>query len=270
MRSTSLFTTTIGLFLASCVLAQPTVTPIHIAESRSKVLVAPKKDDGGMVMFADSGVVVTVRIEGEQAKGATHYGQIKITEAVDDTGKSLKPSEDRASFAGEDGFTEITRMRMGDEKPRNMETKIDLRLEVPARNATKIARLKGSFQVKAGGQEKVVSVPKVKALLGQSLKDPALAAAKLQIKLAKAGEPGGEPTLTMEVTGPIAAIQNADVLDAKGAKVNNGYSKSGGETTTYALTLERPLDDTMTLKLSLIVGQKIVDVPLDLKDIPLP
>ncbi len=115
-----------------------------------------------------------------------------------------------------------------------------------------------------------MSAAKVKSLLGQSLKDATLDAAKLQIKLAK-GDEKETNQLTMEVTGPMAAIQKAEVVDAKGESVNNGYSRfGGGGTSTYGLSLGRPLDDTMTLKLTLIIGQKIVDVPLDLKDIPLP
>jgi hypothetical protein len=34
--------------------------------------------------------------------------------------------------------------------------------------------------------------------------------------------------------------------------------------------LNKPLDDTMTMKIHLVVGQKTVTVPLELKDVKLP
>ena len=34
--------------------------------------------------------------------------------------------------------------------------------------------------------------------------------------------------------------------------------------------LKQPLDDTMTLKVKLVIGQKTVNVPFELKDVALP
>jgi hypothetical protein len=43
-----------------------------------------------------------------------------------------------------------------------------------------------------------------------------------------------------------------------------------GDTRTLQYALDKPLDDTMTVKMTIIVGLKTVTVPFDLKNIPLP
>ena len=75
---------------------------------------------------------------------------------------------------------------------------------------------------------------------------------------------------TLEITGPEDAIEKMEVLEG-GKNVSNGSSSFGmNDKRTITLSLEKPLTDAMTVKLHLMVGQKLVDVPIDLKDIPLP
>jgi hypothetical protein len=44
----------------------------------------------------------------------------------------------------------------------------------------------------------------------------------------------------------------------------------GDDDRTDTFELNRPLDDTMTLKIELIVGLKTVTVPFEIKDVELP
>jgi hypothetical protein len=124
----------------------------------------------------------------------------------------------------------------------------------------------------------VVSITKLTTMLGKAVTDPALAAAGVKVtvldpKKAKAGlnfGGGDEPGITLEITGPEDAIEKMEVIEG-GKNVSNGSSSFGmNDKRTTTLSLEKPLTDAVTVKLHLMVGQKLVDVPIDLKDIPLP
>lgn len=259
-----------------------------ITEHRVKELVKPKADDegdgGGMMMMMRGmppGLVVTLRLEGKEIDNATQYGQLKILEAVDDTGASLAPGkEKRGGFgfgggaAGGEGFTDFPSAAMQDKQP---EPVFDVTLKLPSRKATKLAKLRGEVSVKAGGEAKVISVPKVKGMAGKSLQDPALKTAKLKIDVvdpadAEGFAPGGAgTTVALKITGDAGAITSVTVVDATGESVSQGHSSTGfGKSTDYSVFLSKPLDDTMALKVELVVGQKVVKVPFEVKDLQLP
>jgi hypothetical protein len=67
--------------------AAVTVTPARVQEMRSKDLLS--KDESGRV--TGDGLTVTLKLDGPETQGATRWGKSKITQATDDTGKSLVP-----------------------------------------------------------------------------------------------------------------------------------------------------------------------------------
>ena len=125
------------------------------------------------------------------------------------------------------------------------------------------------LEVLAGGEEKVVTLTKLKSMQGKPLADPVLKAAGINGKVTKPS--GDDPALTVDYTGGTDAIKEVEILDAAGNSVSNGRFSTGfGGTQSVSYQLSKPLDDTMTMKMHLIVGQKTVKVPFELKDVKLP
>jgi len=246
------------------------VKPTGIVETRVREIV--KSSTLGML---PSSLTVKVRVEGDAVTGASTYGKVKFTEAVDDVGTDLRPKKEAGLFGlgGDDeGFTKINRFMEDDKAPQAKGFDMELYLGIPSRKATQIKALRGEFQVMAGGEEKTVSVTKLKSLMGKSIEDPALKAAGLTIKVLDPEKQGeGANTLALELKGNINAMKKGEILDAAGKSFSDGNFSMGSEseqTTTYSLS--RPLDDAMMLKLHLVVGQKAVTVPVDLSDLALP
>ena len=77
----------------------------------------------------------------------------------------------------------------------------------------------------AGGEEKVVTLTKLKSMQGQPLADPLLKSAGINGKVAKAKE--DDPAFTIDYTGGTDAIKEVEILDAAGNSVSNGRFSSG-------------------------------------------
>ncbi len=274
---------TAGAVVLGLVLAIPAygaqkikIMPVQLVETRAKQF---KKK----VKFpSTSELKLTIHVEGDQVNDATSYGKIKFDEAADDAGTDLKPKKAKgmSSFGGSDD--EFKPLRSGMMGMRQEEDEKGFRLELslglPSRKAILISRLKGEFQVLAGGTEKTVTIKKPKNLIGKKVEDPVLEAAGLEARILdpkkkKGGwfSMGGENSLSIELKGDLKAVQKMDVIDAKGKSLTSGHMSMGDhKKKTYSYDLDKPLDDTTTLKIELLVGLKTITVPLDLKDLELP
>jgi len=255
------------VLLACASLAAVKVQPAEVLETRLVTLV--KKEN---VFSSDaSRLQVKLNIDGPEIKGATKWGKVKLTEAVDDAGTDLKPKKDDSGFAfgRNDDLEEISRFGMSDEEKKSNAFDVTINLALPARKAATIKSLKGEFEVMAGGEEKVVSLTKFKSMQGKALTDPVLKAAGINGKVTK--PTGDDPALAIDYTGGTDAIKEVEILDAAGNSISNGRFSSGfGDTQNVNYMLSKPLDDTMTMKMHLVVGQKTVKVPFELKDVKLP
>ena len=155
--------------------------------------------------------------------------------------------------------------------------RVELSLAPSSRKAAKISQLKGSLQVLAGGEKKTATVKKLKSLIGKQVEDPNLKAAGLEIKILDPEKQkggffsGGPNSLPMEIKGNLNALQEFEILDASGEDVSSGHMSSGSDNKkTYIYDLDQPLDDTIVVKVELMVGLETITVPFDLKDIELP
>jgi hypothetical protein len=247
--------------LLLCVAAAQ-VKPAQIVETREQTLI--KKE--GFFSSERSRLVVKLSVSGPDVRGATKWGKVKLTEAVDDAGTDLKPKENTFAFSRGEDMDEINRFGQ-DEKAEGFD--VELELAVPARKATTIKSLKGEFHVLAGGEEKVVTFTKLKSMQGKPLTDPALKAAGIDATVGKSS--GNDPALVVDYKGAADAITKVEILDAGGDSMSSGQFSSGsGDAQNVNYMLGKPLDDAMTLKLHLVVGQKTVAVPFELKDLKLP
>ena len=256
-----------SLLLAAVSLAAVKVQPAEVFETRLVTLI--KKEN---VFSSDSSrLQVKLNVDGPAVKGATKWGKVKLTEAVDDAGTDLKPKREDGnfSFSRNADLEEISRFGMSDDEKKSSAFDVTIQLSLPARKATAIKSLKGEFEVLAGGEEKTVTLTKLKSMQGKPLDDPTLKAAGINGTVTK--PQGGDPALAIDYKGSTDAIKEVEIVDASGSSVSNGRFSSGfGDTQNVNYLLSKPLDDTMTMKMHLIVGQKTVKVPFELKDVKLP
>ena len=249
-----------------------TAKPAEILETRYERLIKQPN-----VFSSDqSALRVTLQVDGPAAKGATKWGKLKLTEAVDDTGKDLKPKSEggfNMSFGGGEDLQDINRFGM-DEGKTAFDVPVDLAL--PERKATRLKSVKGEFAVLAGGEQKVVTVAKPKSQVGRSIDDDALKAAGVTMKFPKPGDSAfggssGAGNALVETGGKADVIRSVEILDAAGESVSQGYSSSTLDgTTATSYDLNKPLDDAMTVKVTLLTGQKEVVVPFEVKNVKLP
>jgi hypothetical protein len=267
LRFTAIASSSAAVLIAVASLAAVKVQPAEVLETRLATLI--KKEN---VFSSDSSrLQVKLRVDGPEVKGATKWGKVKLAEAIDDAGTDLKPKKDDSgfSFGRNDDLEEISRSGMSDEEKKSSGFDVTISLALPARKASAIKSLKGEFEVMAGGEEKVVTLTKLKSMQGKPLADPVLKAAGINGKVAK--PTGDDPAFTVDYTGGTGAIKDVEILDAAGNNISNGRFSSGfGDAQNVSYQLSKPLDDTMTMKMHLVVGQKTVKVPFDLKDVKLP
>ncbi len=137
-----------SVLLACVSLAAVKVQPAEILETRLVTLI--KKEN---VFSSDSSKLqVKLNVDGPEVKGATKWGKVKLTEAVDDVGTDLKPKEEGGGFAfsRNEDLEEISRFGSSDEDKKSNAFDATISLALPARKATTIKSLKGEFQVLAG------------------------------------------------------------------------------------------------------------------------
>ncbi|QOV91514.1 hypothetical protein [Humisphaera borealis] len=268
LRNTHRFRLFFGLVLAGSTgpaWSAVTVTPTRVRETR--VVALTKADANESRFFDRSELEITLKLSGPEMQDATEYKMPTITEATDDTGASLLPKDKPFS-----GFQQVQRDTFGSspKKPPTTDVEIRTNLATAARKATTLKSVKGSLQIRAGGEKKQVVVKDVKSLAGKSIEDPALAAAKIGVKVEPA-KPKSDRELALEITGDKSPIKSIEVVDAAGKVVSNGYSSFGfSGTTKYSVSLEKPLDASMSVRINMVIGQQLIDVPFEFKDLQLP
>lgn len=170
LRNTHRFRLFFGLVLAGSTgpaWSAVTVTPTRVRETR--VVALTKADANESRFFDRSELEITLKLSGPEMQDATEYKMPTITEATDDTGASLLPKDKPFS-----GFQQVQRDTFGSspKKPPTTDVEIRTNLATAARKATTLKSVKGSLQIRAGGEKKQVVVKDVKSLAGKSIEDP--------------------------------------------------------------------------------------------------
>lgn len=237
--------------------------PVRIDETRSQII----HDDG--VSRNPPGLTLTLSLAGAEAESAIKYGDLTIDEAVDDTGANLLPEKD--FFNNPKNFKDydnafFRKSTFGNRPP--AAPQIELRLAVPKRSATKIARLRGTLSLASAGTEKTVELGNLKSPGKKKLDVPASANVTITVDV----DSEGARSLGIEFTGDESAVESVEVVDASGRKVSNGISRwsVNNGPVRRSLELQKPLDDSMKLVAKITVDRKLTKVSFDLKDIPLP
>lgn len=270
------------------------ITPLQITETRSRALTT--KDRGGAhegsvfeIAGAFNGIILRLRAEGGEIQSSMRAENIRIIEALDDTGQKLRNAAEATGIADGSAWggdflmpdwasAAAAETSAGQAKEARRRIDVQIRLTPPSRKATKLARVKGEFEVRAGGSGRSVTFRNLASSLGRTLSDPVLRDGKLEVTLLDPSqEKGGDDsraknTLTLKIKGNLRRQSGkVELLDSQGRDVTRGKtSTSTAGTTTLTYDLNRPLDNRMVLKISFLVGQKPLTVPFDLRDIELP
>jgi hypothetical protein len=263
-----------------CLLAVLVLAAGAGAPARGEVVVSVFGiEDSRAIEFANDGVSrtqqgtkVVLSLRGPEAESGTRYGDIKITEAVDDQGTSLIPSKDKNPFYDPAKFKDydnafFRKSKFGNAKA--ADPQVELTLAQPKRAATKIARLRGTLTISDQGTVQTVELGHLPGAGKKALAMPDGAGVGVTVTVA-AGDKVKE--IGLEITGDEAALESIEVVDAAGKEVSGGmssWSMNGGPA-HKSLDLNRPLDDSMKLVAKVSLNRKLTVVPFDLKDIPLP
>lgn len=253
----------LGLSLAGFAAAAVYVSPFRIEETRTAAFAEDK------IGHSPEQLKIVLSLKGPEAQSSVRYGNLHLDQAVDDRGTDLIPAKD--SFNRGDKFEEYSnaffrKSGLGrNDTPADPEVEIVLGL--PKRAATKIAHLRGSFDLAEQGTIKTVTVPDIATPGSKKLDLPAAAGVQITTTV----DADKKTSVGMNITGDEDAIESIEVLDSSGKKISNGMSWFLGSGPKHkSLDLESPLDATMKLVVKLAVDRKITKVPFDLKDIALP
>lgn len=206
-----------------------------------------------------------VVLSGSALRAMTGYGHWQISEARDDQGTDLRPTDkwdlkENSEFEGfqATNYTSVSRKT----------TTFALAPASPV--AKKATLVRGTVSVVLGGRQQTLSIPLLTRHFGERLTSPILDAAGVQITLG-ARDKDHPALFTVEERGNIAALQCDDdndfdhgkfidgvgVTDAKGRDVLAQIStpvRSDPKQRSLSALVEKPLDDGMTLHLRVLVG----------------
>ena len=268
-----------GMQLGSGLGAQPSATPAAEVKDgeMTKTLFLPSQAPPGV--FAPDGKyqTVTLKLTGPQARMATAYGHLQITDATDDKGTKLKLVESLSS-TGDDAkqFVHLDRNQMffGQFNAPKDAIEVHMFLSGPAANAQKLTKLAGSLKLMTGGQQKKISISGLPGKLGQTIDDPGLTEAGLTVQLGK--ELGKDPfggsgkTLVVTVKGNTNQLIEIDLVEPSGRSATASTSRGqSGTELVIELGTSKPLDN-LRLLMTVAAGQKEADVPFEFTDAALP
>lgn len=226
---------------------------------------------------------IRLHMSGPLVREAHQAGQIRLEEATDDLGDALQLKGFIDNTMDSTGRWISVTPAIGAQpttRPDEGPYQLQFVLGSPPRKASRITHLKGDFQVVVGGAPKDVVVPHVMKTMGKEIDDEAVSSAGLSITPSEpAGlphakfyvRPGTHHMLGLEVVGNTKLLQDAALVDASGKTVSDPPLRfTGVGEMIYFLDGTKDLDESMSLRVTVIVGQKQVTVPFDFKDVALP
>ncbi len=265
MKTTLLITLLLAGGFSGAAQAAVEVVPFRIAESR----VMAFGDD--KVSRPAASLELTLSLSGPEAESCTRYGHLKLEAAMDDKGTSLIPAKDDFHDAAK--FKDYSnaffrKSNFGFNNP-PAAPQVELDLALPARSATKIARLQGTLELTDAGTLQTIELVSLKNAGKKAFAMPAGA----QVGVTVGGGSGDNVrSLSVEITGDESALESIEVVDATGRKISSGMSSwsFNGGPVQKSLDLSQPLDDTMKLVAKVSLNRKLIKVPFDLQNIALP
>lgn len=214
-------------------------------------------------------LVVEVTITGDQAAAAHSYGFLNVETVTGGQGQPLKQQEDRFSFNDiSESYESIDRSEdeFFAEHPKNG-VRVEITLEHPQQPISEIARIQGSIRIRSGGEQ--VVVPSILSQQGQTLSDPKLANANLQISIGESTDP---KSISITCKGAADSIVSLTLLDGAGQPMDpSGYGSSGfGDTMSYDYSYDQPIPPNASLRVTLATNATVTEVPFEFQNLKVP
>jgi hypothetical protein len=252
--------------------AKVKVKVTSVQETRARSLVEDDVKEGLRTAMGMTTLRVTIELEGEAIAGATQYSQLRFT-AADDKGNALKAQE--AFIPRGKGFIPLDRSLMWLGRPAPADRiRLELNLDSSKREATRLATLEGSVKLLTGKPVDVL-IGDLEKLVNKPLENPELAEAGIKATLAQFNTKGAGvgSYVKLKVAGKVEALAKVDVVDASGKSLSQGSGVSrgfAGGPSMYEVFGDAALPAGAKMKITLLTDLKEMEVPIKLKDVPLP
>ena len=268
------------------------IIPTYVYAGETMVTVGEVKDTRGTGYF--SGLELKLKVLGDtvsEAKGV----KVKITRAVDDTGRELLKDEERSA-----DFTKPDEQGTG-------QAEVTVKLKNPARKATVVKELSGEAIIFAPKKDPK-AIANIKDFMSGSekhLKHPALKASKVEVSVLtkkqyeeikekekkeakeKGGEMGelgealvkafgalfgsmmeiGENSVILSIADPESKVVDMEFME-NGKRVRNTSSMRMGDVRVYEF--ENPMPQDAQMVIYLLTPKSLIKAPFTLTDIALP
>lgn len=229
-------------------------TPVQLIESR---------EAGTHVIGSDQLILI---VSGEATKRVVAYANFRIDQAIDDAGENLIPADD-LTLKVNSRIHSPSAVRRSNGVPSIWVT---ASIQNASRRATKITRLLGQVQLMTLSDEsRSIVIPKLATFIANGAKNQELAKEKLSLQM---GTNDDKKYPYLFVTGNPTIVRKAQIIDDNGRVLAESGFETGFSLNSKncSFGLPRELDDKMSLKFEVAVSQKVITVPFDFKDIPLP
>ncbi len=244
--------------LSAATLAFVAAAPLLEAQGTFRLVVGTVAESRSRTASNDTGGRLTLRpkLDGE-GLGEARAFRIRVAAASDDTGRSLLPDEP--------------------EPPKWEENAAGpglwLVLASPARGASSVT-VTGTLELWVPGRDPgaEVAVPRALARPGRPLVSQGLRGAGVALGLAAREGASGSTVSLVGKTADLEKVRRVHVLRADGTEVpSTGVQRvSTGETGTLDLLLSEAPPADASLVLDLLTRKSVLEVPFELKDVPLP
>jgi len=211
---------------------------------------------------------IVLTVSGQATKRVIAFANFRVDQAIDDVAENLVPSDDLTLYTNS-RIKEAYRVKRADGVPSFV---VRGQMRTASRQATRITRLVGQVQVMTLSDEsRSVIVPKLASFIANGGKDANLAKEKLKLQISTDND-GNKKHIYAFIGGNPTIVRKIQVIDDDGKVLEDGSFGPGFSLNTKDcyFALPRDVDDKMSLKFEVAASQKVISVPFDFKDIPLP
>ena len=232
-----------------------------------------RASDPVMAARMESDLRMQFRIQGEKLMQLARFGNLILTEMVDDTGQAL---------IGPDTYSEAERTQTRPvgfpvERLRENGLMLTTRSKVSARAAKTLKTMRGSVRlVLAEGSEKVTIINPLQ-YLGQTIDNPRLKELGIEVEVVPMSEienaPPGERSLILHYKTKSENVQGATFADGAMRPVparETQIAKKSGEPCQLYYFDPSVFNDEMQLVLEVHPKVEDIQLPVEMKDVELP
>lgn len=260
--------------------SQPTTTSApSLLEGPMRVEIVTIGDTRRQYYIPMSGAVqgndfqMQLRLVGDRTADVTRTGRVIFSEAVTDNGENLiKPT----TYSEQDR-TETFRVRVTPDSLRERGIGLGTRIEAPSRHAATIKSAKGTLKVSLAKDSEDVIIKNIASLRGKEIDHPRLKELGIVIRVLPEGNPknlpAGSNSVAFEFGEGQDSLRNIEFYDTWMTKIRaqprNMQTNEGKPCVGVTLGDNLSLEDTSMI-VQVYPKIETVDLPVELKDVPLP